>query len=201
MHFSLNYFGSSYVGSIFAQHEPAEFSSGVNESMTSSGSSEYIVPTVLQPNPSLSGGHAKRLAKKQLPRCFFSYDRGTNTVSGAFLATRCFALSSDAPDLWWQVDRVVMLELPVKLECGSVQWSSTVLHLKADAERTLRLSTALIGGSINDHFTEVALSKWHCWPLTQDLHVCLSRHGGKPLLLKSDRSMARATSVSPEIVR
>ena len=118
----------SFPSAILAQDKPAEFISDVSGSMTSSGSSEYLVPTALQPNPSLSGGHAKRIAKKQLPRCFFSYDRGTNTVSGAFLATRCFALSSDAPDLWWQVDRVVELESPVKLERDSIQWSSTVLH-------------------------------------------------------------------------
>lgn len=201
MYFSKKTLLLSFPSAISAQDKPAEFISDVSESMTSSGSSEYHVPTALQPNPSLSGGHAKRIAKKQLPLCFLSYDRGTNTVSGAFLATRCFAVSSDVPDLWWQVDRVVELESPVKLERDSIQWSSTVLHLKADAERTLRMSTASMGGSLNDHFTEMALSNWHCWPLSQELHVCLSRHGGKPLLLKSCRSMARATSVSPEIVR
>ena len=106
--------------------------------MSAASSYETLVPVDLI--GSAASGHVGRRKKKLLSRIFFAYSRNTMQITGAFLLVACWATGVVRDEVHWKCDRYVSLAEPARLAPSDVQWNSTLVHLKPDAELRVRNS-------------------------------------------------------------
>ena len=160
----------------------------------------YSLPSVVGVEQLTRSGYAKRKNKKSLPRVFFLYDKGSRRITGAFLLTGCAYRNTDPNLVYWTCDRAVFLDEPVTLQAADIQWTSTLVHLKPDAEQKVRMLGARVGGALNNHFADYALSRWHCWPASDTSNLKIQWDTEHPFTFTSHLSYSKAVGIEPDLV-
>ena len=160
----------------------------------------FVLPPLVSPATSSRSRFSKRRERKKLPRVFLIYDKARHRISGAFKVSRCDVLAQNRSQVHWKCDRVVSLEKDVQLEADNFCWLSTLVHLTPAAELAVRQGKAGLCGILNNHFSEVSDSRWHCWPMSEDMHHTFHASGGQPFTFASDARFAKAAGVDVETV-
>ena len=160
----------------------------------------FALPPLVVPAASARSGFSKRKNRRKLPRVFLIYDKARLRVLGAFKVSRCDALAQKRHSVYWKCDRVVLLEKDVQLEADSFSWLSTLVHWTPATVLAVRQGKAGLGGILNNHFSEVSDSRWHCWPMSEDMHHTFHASGGQPFTFASDARFAKAAGIDVETV-
>ena len=161
-----------------------------------------MLPFVVQQEDlSSTSGAAKRRRKNALPRGFFVFEGATNMISGAFIVTDCTAMENETDVVYWKCERLVLLAKPLVVPASDSEWKSGMGHLRGEVEVKLRMDSALVGGTLNSHVTEVAASTWLCWPCDNAILRALSSNGGQAATFTSPGKLSRVVGVQPDIVR
>ena len=116
-----------------------------------------LLPNLVGPvAASSSSGSAKRRKKQALPRAFFIFGKARRYIYGAVLLSECAALSCVPGTVYWRCDRVVLLREPARLMQDDVDQRAFVPALSPETELAMRNLETNVGGTLNDHFVDMA---------------------------------------------
>ena len=159
----------------------------------------YGLPVEVLPEPpSQRSGAVKRRRKQALPRTFLVVDMERARVVGAFVLSEC-AHDTEADALVWRCDLGVALTAPVQVrrEELSVGRRLKLTAWTSEREAEVRQSSAVPGGSLNDHFLHHVGERWHGWPAEGELSREFAAAGSAPFSFWTRPAYSAAVGISP----
>ena len=85
-------------------------------------------------------------------------------------------------------------------QAADIQWTSTLVHLKADVEQRDRMLGARVGGALNNNFADYALPRWHCWAASDSSNLKIHWDTEHPFTFTSNVSYSKAAGIEPDLV-
>ena len=157
------------------------------------------MPAVVSRVRSSTSGFAKRQGNRSLPRAFLAYCDVSKIVFAAFLVEQCYSVGEEPSVVSWKCTRFVELVDSVAVGVESIAWVSTIVHFTTVFEKIVRTQPAASGGILNDHFVEVAGSRWYAWRVNAELRQTISNATAVPVLFETRFAFVRAVGITPTI--